>query len=127
MPKSFKDLMDEARSLVPEWSIDQVKQHLAQNGKQGLLLDVREKDEFREGHLPGAVSLPRGFLELRVEQTIPDKAQHVITYCAGGTRSLLASKQLRDMGYSNVVSMNGGYTAWKNAGYAWEQDRQFNA
>src|SRR5689334_23215286 len=124
MAKSYKDLMDEARSAVPEWSIDQVRQHLA-NGTQHLLLDVREKEEYREGHLPDALSVPRGFLELRIEQALPDKSKPVIAYCAGGARSLLAAKQLREMGYQNVVSMSGGYTAWKNAGYPWRQDRQF--
>jgi adenylyltransferase/sulfurtransferase len=126
MAKSFKDLMDEARASVPEWSIDQVKDRLL-NGNQPILLDVREKDEYREGHLDGAILLPRGFLEIRIEQTVPDRSKPIIAYCAGGTRSLLAAKQLRDLGYQNVISMSGGYTAWKNAGYAWKQDRQFSA
>ncbi len=124
MAKTFKDLIDEARREVPEWSIDQVKEHLG-NGNDYVLLDVREKEEYREGHLAGAVSLPRGFLEIRVEQTVTDKAKPVIAYCAGGTRSLLAAKQLKDMGYQNVISMSGGYGAWKGAGYPWKQDRVF--
>jgi sulfur-carrier protein adenylyltransferase/sulfurtransferase len=124
MSKTFKDLMDEAKRTVPEWSTDQVKEQLG-NGKEYVLLDVREKDEYREGHLAGAISLPRGFLEIRVEQTVPDKSTPVIAYCAGGTRSLLAAKQLKEMGYRNVISMSGGYTAWKNAGHPWKQDRQF--
>ena len=124
MAKTFKELMDDARREVPEWSIDQVKEHLG-NGNDHALLDVREKEEYREGHLDGASSLPRGFLEIRAEQTLPDRTKPVIAYCAGGTRSLLAAKQLKEMGYDNVVSMIGGYTAWKNAGYPWKQDRQF--
>jgi molybdopterin/thiamine biosynthesis adenylyltransferase/rhodanese-related sulfurtransferase len=124
MAKTFKDLMEEARRAVPEWSIDQVKEHLG-NGKDYALLDVREKEEYREGHLAGAISLPRGFLEIRVEQEIPDKSKPIIAYCAGGTRSLLAARQLRDMGYQKVISMSGGYSAWKGAGYPWKQDRQF--
>ncbi len=126
MGKTFKQLMDDARREVPEWSIDQVREHLS-NGNDYVLLDVREKDEYREGHLADAVSLPRGFLELRVEQTIMDKSKPIIAYCGGGTRSLLAAKQLREMGYANVVSMSGGYGAWKAAGYPWKQDRQFSA
>jgi molybdopterin/thiamine biosynthesis adenylyltransferase/rhodanese-related sulfurtransferase len=125
MAKTFKALMDEARRDVPEWSIDQVRDSL-NNGNDSVLLDVREKDEYREGHLPGAISLPRGFLELRIEQTLTDKSQPIIAYCAGGTRSLLAAKQLKEMGYAQVVSMSGGYGAWKNAGYPWKQDRQFS-
>ena len=124
MAKTFKDLMEEARREVPEWSIDQVREQLG-NGNPYALVDVREKEEFREGHLDGAISLPRGFLEIRVEQEVPDKSRPVIAYCAGGTRSLLAARQLKDMGYQNVISMSGGYSAWKGAGYPWKQDRQF--
>lgn len=126
MAKTFKDLMEEARREVPEWSIDQVKEHVG-NGNEYALVDVREKEEYREGHLAGALSLPRGFLEIRVEQEVPDKSKPVIAYCAGGTRSLLAAKQLKEMGYQNVISMTGGYSAWKGAGYPWKQDRQFTA
>jgi molybdopterin/thiamine biosynthesis adenylyltransferase/rhodanese-related sulfurtransferase len=125
MAKTFKELMDAARSEVPEWSIDQVKEHLG-NGGDYALVDVREKEEYREGHLAGAISLPRGFLEIRAEEALPDKARQIIAYCAGGTRSLLAAKQLREMGYDRVISMAGGYTAWKGAGYPWKQDRQFS-
>jgi sulfur-carrier protein adenylyltransferase/sulfurtransferase len=126
MAKTFKDLMIAARQDVPEWSIDQVREHLG-NGNDYVLLDVREKDEYREGHLQDALSLPRGFLEIRAEQVVPDQSKPIIAYCGGGTRSLLAAKQLKDMGYQNVVSMSGGYTAWKGAGYPWKQDRQFTA
>jgi len=125
MAKSFKDLMQDARQQVPEWSIDDVRSRLS-NGGGYTLLDVREREEYREGHLHGAISLPRGFLEIRVEEAVPDKNTPIIAYCAGGTRSLLAAKQLREMGYSSVISMTGGYTAWKGAGYPWEQDFQFS-
>src|ERR1035437_478512 len=124
MAKTFKDLMEEARREVPEWTIDQVREHLG-NGNDYLLLDVREKDEFREGHLVNAVSIPRGYLELRIEQAVPDKGMPIVAYCAGGTRSLLAAKQLKDMGYDSVISMAGGYSAWKGAGYPWRQEYQF--
>ncbi len=126
MAKSFKDIMQEARKQVPEWTPDEVRQHL-NNGGGFTLLDVREKEEYREGHLPGSVSVPRGFLDMRVEEVVPDKAAHVVLYCAGGTRSLLAGRTLKEMGYQNVVSMSGGYGAWKNAGHPWVQDRQFTA
>jgi len=124
MAKTFKDLMEEARREVPEWTIEKVREELG-NGKSYVLLDVREKDEFREGHLVDAVSVPRGYLELRIEQTIADKSTPIVAYCAGGTRSLLAARQLKDMGYKNVISMAGGYSAWKGAGYPWRQDHQF--
>ena len=123
MPKSFKQLMDEARTEIKEVSVQETKDLLQKNGH--MLLDVREKDEYREGHLEGAVSLPRGFLEIKVETTVPEKSTPIIAYCAGGTRSLLAAKALKEMGYQNVVSMAGGYGAWKTAGYKWVQDHQF--
>lgn len=124
MSKSFRDLMAEARQGVPEWTPDEVRQRIA-NGAGYRLIDVREKEEYREGHLPGAVSVPRGFLDMRIEETVPDKDAPIILYCAGGTRSLLAGRTLREMGYSNVTSMSGGFGGWKGAGHPWEADRQF--
>jgi molybdopterin/thiamine biosynthesis adenylyltransferase/rhodanese-related sulfurtransferase len=124
MAKTFKQLMDEARTDVKEISVQETKNLLEKNGNH-LLLDVREKDEYREGHLEGAVSLPRGFLELKVETTIPEKSTPIVAYCAGGVRSLLAAKALKEMGYQDVISMSGGYSAWKTAGYKWVQDHQF--
>jgi adenylyltransferase/sulfurtransferase len=125
MAKTFKELMQEARQQVPEWSIDEVRARLT-NGGGYAVVDVREREEYREGHLHGAISLPRGFLEIRAEEAIPDKDAPIIAYCAGGTRSLLAAKQLHEMGYKKVISMSGGYSAWKGAGYPWEQDFQFS-
>ena len=125
MAKTYKELMDEARTAVPEVTVDDVKARLA-NGQQPVLLDVREREEYREGHLEGALALPRGFLEMRVEEAVPDKSAPVVAYCAGGVRSLIAARTLQEMGYTDVRSMAGGYTAWKNAGYDWVADRQFS-
>jgi molybdopterin/thiamine biosynthesis adenylyltransferase/rhodanese-related sulfurtransferase len=125
MVKTFQDIMTEARKEIPEVSAQQVNDFLTNNGKSYVILDVREKDEWREGHLEGALSLPRGFLEIKVETAIPDKSAPIITYCAGGTRSLLAGKILKEMGYQDVSSMAGGYSAWKNAGFRWVQDFQY--
>lgn len=125
MAKTFKELMDDARRVIPEASAEEVRSRTS-NGKAYTLLDVREKDEWRDGHLADAISIPRGFLEIRVEEAIPDKSTPIIAYCGGGTRSLLAGKQLKDMGYTDVTSMSGGYTGWKNAGLPFVQDRQFN-
>ena len=124
MAKTYQELMDEARDAVPEVTIDEVKAHM-ENGMRPTLLDVREREEYREGHLEGSVPLPRGFLEMRVEETVPDKSTPIVAYCAGGVRSLIAARTLKEMGYENVTSMSGGYTAWKNAGYKWVADRQF--
>lgn len=124
MAKTFEQLMREARSEVKELTVQEVNKLLANNGKV-LLLDVREKEEFREGHLEGAVSLPRGFLEIKVEATVSDKKTPIIAYCAGGVRSLLAAKDMKEMGYEDVISMSGGFGAWKAAGFKEVQDRQF--
>ena len=124
MAKTYQELMDEARDAVPEVTIDEVRAHM-ENGVRPTLLDVREREEYREGHLEGSVPLPRGFLEMRVEETVPDKSTPIVAYCAGGVRSLIAARTLKEMGYENVTSMSGGYTAWKNAGYKWVADRQF--
>ncbi len=124
MAKTYKQLMDEARREVPEVSVDEVRQRRGRDPKV-TILDVREKEEYREGHLDGAVPLPRGFLEMRVEDTVPDKQTPIIAYCAGGTRSLIAARTLKEMGYTSVVSMAGGFTAWKNAGQPFVTDHQF--
>jgi adenylyltransferase/sulfurtransferase len=116
--------MEEAKKDVKELTVQEVQELLGNDGSH-VLLDVREKEEYREGHLEGAVSLPRGFLEIKVESTVPDKSTPVVAYCAGGVRSLLAAKAMKEMGYQNVISMAGGYSAWKTAGYKWTQDRQF--
>ena len=125
MAKTYKELMDEARETIPELTIDEVKDRV-ERGEDWAVLDVREREEYREGHLEGAIPLPRGFLEMRVEETLPDKTRPVIAYCAGGVRSLIAARTMQEMGYENVSSMSGGYTAWKNAGYKWVADRQFS-
>lgn len=124
MAKTYKEILEEARRVVPELSPSDVQTKL-QRGETPVLLDVRETNEFREGHLDAAVSVPRGFLEIRVEETIPDKVTPIVAYCAGGTRSLIAARTLREMGYENVVSMSGGFNGWKNAGLPWTKDRQF--
>lgn len=124
MAKTYQELMTEARDSVPEVTIDEVQAQM-ENGARPTLLDVREREEYREGHLEGSVPLPRGFLEMRIEEAVPDKNAPIVAYCAGGVRSLIAARTLKEMGYENVTSMSGGYTAWKNAGYKWVADRQF--
>ena len=125
MAKSFQDIMAEARKEIPEVSAQQVNELLKNNGKSPVLLDVRESDEWRQGHLEGALPLPRGFLEIKVESAVPNKDTPIIAYCAGGVRSLLAAKVMKEMGYQNVSSMAGGYAAWKNGGFKWVQDFQY--
>jgi len=125
MAKSFQEIMADARKEIPEVTAQQVNELLKNNGKSPVVLDVRESDEWRQGHLEGAVALPRGFLEIKIESAIPDKTSPIIAYCAGGVRSLLAAKAMKEMGYQNVSSMSGGYAAWKNGGFKWVQDFQY--
>ncbi len=90
-----------------------------------VLLDVREGDEWRQGHIPQAVGIPRGFLELRVEEKVPDHKTPIILQCASGTRSLLAARALREMGYENLYNLTVGFNSWKDRGLPWTADRQF--
>jgi sulfur-carrier protein adenylyltransferase/sulfurtransferase len=124
MAKTYAQIMAEAKQQVPEVSADDVKGRL-QSAQKPVLLDVREKEEVRQGYVPGAVSIPRGFLEMQVEDKLPDKTTPIVAYCAGGTRSLLAGRILKELGYENVVSMRGGFGAWKNQGFPITEDRQF--
>jgi rhodanese-related sulfurtransferase len=89
---------------------------LSRQSPRPIVVDVREKNETDQGTLPGARQVPRGFLELRIEEAVPDHDADVVLYCAGGTRSLLAGTTLREMGYTRVRSLAGGYGAWKDAG-----------
>jgi sulfur-carrier protein adenylyltransferase/sulfurtransferase len=108
----FDELLRDAKKIVPEVSPDDVDHR----SPEARLIDVREKTEWEEGHIPGARHVPRGYLELRIENAVPNKDTPVLLYCAGGVRSVLAARTLQDMGYSDVRSMAGGYTAWKDAG-----------
>jgi molybdopterin/thiamine biosynthesis adenylyltransferase/rhodanese-related sulfurtransferase len=126
MAKTYDDIMNEARAVVPEVSPEEARRRMEGNGQKVVVLDVREREEYRQGYVPGAVSMPRGFLEMRVEEAAPDKEATVIAYCAGGTRSLLAGRILKELGYRDVVSVRGGFTAWKNQGLPVQEDRAFS-
>jgi adenylyltransferase/sulfurtransferase len=125
MAKSSKAILEEARSQVPEIGIEEAREIIAQPG--AVLMDVREADEWRQGHIPQAIFMPRGFLELRVEEKVPDRRTRIVVHCAGGIRSLLAARILREMGYEKVYNMTGGFSAWKEKGLPWVAERQFSA
>src|SRR6185503_1230331 len=114
MSMNSRDLLAKTKKEIREVNVNDVQTRIQNNGV--ALLDVREKEEWDEGHLPGATFLPRGFLEVRVEKAVPERDKPLIVYCAGGTRSAYAAKTLQDLGYKDVVSMAGGYGEWKNAG-----------
>ena len=125
MVKTSKNILDEARATMQQIDIDEARRMLERPAT--VLVDVRESDEWRQGHIPQAVGIPRGFLELRIEEKVPDHKTPVILQCASGTRSLLAARALHEMGYENLFNLNGGFNAWKDRGLPWIADRAFTA
>jgi molybdopterin/thiamine biosynthesis adenylyltransferase/rhodanese-related sulfurtransferase len=125
---SGADLIREIRSQIKEVDPGEVHE-LISNGHNGyVVVDVREQHEFEQSHLPGAVHVPRGHLESRIEGAAPDKSERVITYCASGQRSALAANtMLKELGYENVESMTGGITLWKDRGYEVEVPKALSA
>jgi len=123
MGDASREIMRRARQQVPEWTPGQVREKLAGDGQDIVLVDVREKHEWNEGYIPDALHVPRGFLELQIEEAVPDKSKTVVLYCAGGVRSLIAGSTLQQMGYENVISMSGGFGQWKNGGYGFAKPR----
>src|SRR5713101_974894 len=115
MAPTIKELMSQVRAHVKEVTPSDVKSKIGKR-ETFVLIDVREKEEVEQGHLPGAVHIPRGFLELRIENLIPDRKAPIVAYCAGGNRSLLAAESLQRLGYENVVSMSGGFGQWRSEG-----------
>jgi rhodanese-related sulfurtransferase len=112
----FLQLVQDAKQRIRETTVDQVKGRL-DRGEKLCLIDVREESEYARDHLPGAVHLGKGILERDIEQRIPDAGTEIILYCGGGFRSALAADNLRKMGYTNVLSMDGGVRGWRDKGY----------
>jgi len=108
----YRELLQQVKS-----EIDEIAASEARERSDALFLDVREQDEWDEGTVPGAVHVPRGQLESRIEGLVPDRARELVVYCAGGSRSAFAAKSLADLGYENVVSLAGGFTDWKRNGF----------
>ena len=115
---SFRDLLSQAKSSIDEIDTNEAQHRIAAGGV--VVLDVREPDEFEQGALPNVLHIPRGHLEAQVEGRITDKSMPVIVYCAGGVRSAFAAKTLGELGYTNVVSMDGGFGRWKDEGKPWK-------
>ena len=116
---TYREILAQAKAEIDEVSTLDVHDRVA-SGEAPLLLDVREPDEWQEGHLPGAFYIPRGNLESRIEALVPDKHLEIVVYCASGARSAFAAKSLGELGYSNVSSMSGGFTDWKRNGFEFE-------
>lgn len=115
-PPRFLKIVDDAKTRVRETNVDAVKTRM-DRGDKFLLVDVREESEFAKDHLPGATHLGKGIIERDIEARVPDLNTEVILYCGGGFRSALAADNLQKMGYTNVISMDGGWRGWTEAGY----------
>jgi sulfur-carrier protein adenylyltransferase/sulfurtransferase len=124
MAKTYSDLFADVKGSVRLVGLDEMKERM-QGADPPVLVDVREKDEFRNGYIPGAVHIPRGFLEMQAEQKLPDKNAEIIVYCAGGTRSAFAAKTLHELGYTRVASANPGFIRWKDMRYPVEEPPRF--
>ncbi len=120
---SFSDVLQKVKKAIREVSVEETRARSSDAPDAPVLIDVRERDEYEQGFIPRAEWVPRGFLELRVEDIVPERDREVIIYCAGGTRSAMAARSLEELGYTKVSSMAGGFRAWKNAGYNFERPR----
>src|SRR6185437_13504880 len=122
-PTTYTDLLADVKKKTKQVSLDEIKRRLEAHEKF-TLVDVREKDEVRAGYIPGALSIPRGFLEIQAEQKLPDKSARIVAYCAGGTRSALAAATLQELGYTNVETANPGFVRWKDLNFPIEMPAQ---
>lgn len=122
---TFSELIKDVKSQIRETDVESVQNRI-QSSDDFVLIDCRERDEFVDGHLPNATFVPRGFLDLKIESMVGDRSTPIVVYCAGGTRSALAVRDLNALGYENVESMSGGFTAWKRAGYKFDLPKVLN-
>jgi sulfur-carrier protein adenylyltransferase/sulfurtransferase len=126
MAKTYAELLSDAKAQIKTVSLDELKRRLL--AREGYtIVDVREKDETRQGFIPGSVLLPRGFIEMQAEQKLSDKNAKLVTICAGGVRSAFAAKLLQDMGYKHVESANPGFVRWKDLRYPVESPADLTA
>ena len=114
--EGFLGLVKDAKKRIREESFLETKKRL-DAGERMILVDVREESEWARGHVPGAIHIGKGVIERDVEKKIPDKDAPIVLYCGGGFRSALAADNLQKMGYRNVISMDGGWRSWTEAGF----------
>ena len=115
--RTFADICADAKTRIREIEPEAVLERLGQPDRDWVLIDVREHDEFRAGHMPGARGIGRGVIEYHIADEVPDTDKEIVLYCRGGNRSALSADSLRHMGYTNVLSMRGGWHAWEEKGY----------
>ncbi|HEY6443296.1 MAG TPA: rhodanese-like domain-containing protein [Candidatus Acidoferrales bacterium] len=114
--QGFLNLVNDAKQRIKQETFQETKKRL-DNGEKLILVDTREDAEWARGHIPGAIHLGRGIIERDIEKTVPDKSTPIVLYCGGGFRSALAADNLQKMGYRNVISMDGGWRGWTEAGF----------
>lgn len=120
-PPRFLKIVDDAKMRVRETNVDEVKKRMDRRDKF-ILVDVREESEYAKDHLPSAIHLGKGVIERDIEARVPDLNAEMILYCGGGFRSALAADNLQKMGYTNVISMDGGIRDWRGRGYPLVKD-----
>jgi rhodanese-related sulfurtransferase len=120
-PPRFLKIVEDAKTRVRETTVDETKARM-DRGDKFVLVDVREESEFQKDHLPGAIHLGKGVIERDIEQKVSDLNTPLVLYCGGGFRSALAADNLQKMGYSNVISMDGGVRGWREKGYPMTKD-----
>lgn len=117
MATSFRDRYQEIRDEIQELGPEEVAERLEQTDDGDVvLIDVRERDEYEDGAIPGAKFIPRGFLDVKIEREVPDREKTVILHCAGGVRSAMAAHDLKELDYEDVISMKGGFNQWEELG-----------
>ncbi len=121
MPKSYADLLREARAAIPE--VTPAETDALRESGDVAIVDVRETSEWEQGHVPGAIHISKSYIEQQIEAAVPDRDKRVVLYCAGGIRSLFAAETLKELGYTNVASMAGGFQQWKSQGLPWSMPR----
>lgn len=120
-PPRFLKIVDDSKSRIRQTTVDRIKSRLDQREKFWLV-DVREDNEWQKDHLPGAIHMGKGIIERDVEHQVPDLNAEMVLYCGGGFRSALAADNLQKMGYTNVISMDGGIREWREKGYPLVKD-----
>jgi rhodanese-related sulfurtransferase len=120
-PPRFLKIVDDAKTRVRETNVNEVKKKM-DRGDKFILVDVREESEYAKDHLPGAIHLGKGVIERDIEARVPELNAEMVLYCGGGFRSALAADNLQKMGYTNVISMDGGIRGWREEGYPLVKD-----
>jgi molybdopterin/thiamine biosynthesis adenylyltransferase/rhodanese-related sulfurtransferase len=115
---TYRELLQQVKSEIDEIDVARARELIEE--ERPALVDVRERNEWDEGYIPGALHVPRGHFEARIERAVPDKGQTVVLYCSGGNRSAFAAKTMEELGYEHVLSLAGGFTDWKHNGFPFE-------